>query len=66
MALVFIVGLGEACKALSFQLARIWNFKKMRRRTTVQTLLSLWIEVMAKVGLFTLLAFIFHLGLKTQ
>lgn len=58
MALVFIVGLGEACKALSFQLARIWNFKKMRGRTTVQTLLSLWIEVMAKVGLFTLLAFI--------
>ena len=59
MALVFIVGLGETCKALSFQLARVWNFKKMRRRTTVQTLLSLCIEVMAKVGLFTLLAFIF-------
>ncbi|CAK9115024.1 unnamed protein product [Durusdinium trenchii] len=59
MALVFVVGLGEACKALSFQLARLWNFKKMRRRIHVQTLISLCIEVMAKVGLFALLAFSF-------
>ena len=59
LALVFVVGLGESCKALSFHLARFWNFRLMRRRHTFQSLTSICIEVMAKVGLFALLAFIF-------
>lgn len=50
MALVFMVGLGESCKAIAFQLARLWNFHRLRRRLTVQTLISLCIEVMAKAG----------------
>jgi len=59
MALVFIVGLGEACKALAFQLTRLFNFRLMRRRYLMQTLVALFIESLAKVGIFTLLAFLF-------
>lgn len=59
LALVFIVGLGESCKGMSFQLARIWNFRLMRTRQAFQSLVSLCIEVMAKVGVFVILAFIF-------
>ena len=59
LALVFIVGLGEACKAMSFQLARVWNFRLMRTRHTVQSLISLCVEVMAKVGVFVILGFVF-------
>lgn len=59
MALVFIVALGEMCKALSFQLTRLFNFRLMRRRYLMQTTVALCIESLAKVGAFTLLAFLF-------
>lgn len=59
MALVFIVALGEMCKALSFQLTRLFNFRLMRRRYLMQTMVALCIESLAKVGAFTLLAFLF-------
>eukprot|EP00439_Symbiodinium_sp_Y106_P003022 s882_g1.t1 len=72
MALVFIVALGEMCKALSFQLTRLFNFRLMRRRylmlgcrlpgipsLLMQTTVALCIESLAKVGAFTLLAFLF-------
>ena len=59
LALVFMVGLGEACKALSYQLARVWNFRLMRTRYSFQSLTSLIIEVLGKVGVFVILGFIF-------
>lgn len=59
LALVFMVGLGEACKALSYQLARVWNFRLMRTRYSFQSLVSLIIEVLGKVGIFVILGFIF-------
>lgn len=59
LALVFIVGLGESCKAMSFQLARVWNFRLMRNRQKFQSLVDLCIEVMAKVGVFVILGFVF-------
>ncbi|CAE7246796.1 unnamed protein product [Symbiodinium pilosum] len=59
LALIFVVLLGEACKALAALLAKLWNFKYMRRRQYMQAMLSLFIEVLAKVGVFSLLAFIF-------
>eukprot|EP00438_Fugacium_kawagutii_P013964 Skav202192 [mRNA] locus=scaffold191:13755:17530:- [translate_table: standard] len=59
LALVFIVALGEACKAISFQLARVWNFRLMRNRQKFQALVDLCIEVMAKVGVFVILGFVF-------
>ncbi|CAE7317553.1 unnamed protein product [Symbiodinium sp. CCMP2456] len=59
LALIFVVLLGEACKAVAAALAKLWNFKYMRRRQYVQAMLSLFIEILAKVGVFSLLAFIF-------
>eukprot|EP00931_Biecheleriopsis_adriatica_P024487 TRINITY_DN15243_c0_g1_i4.p1 TRINITY_DN15243_c0_g1~~TRINITY_DN15243_c0_g1_i4.p1 ORF type:complete len:838 (+),score=113.72 TRINITY_DN15243_c0_g1_i4:26-2515(+) len=51
--------LGEASKGVSFHLAKLWNFKHQRKRLYVQAMLSLIIEVVAKVGLFGLMAFYF-------
>eukprot|EP00435_Cladocopium_sp_Y103_P065848 s2112_g27.t2 len=61
LALVFVV-LGEVCKGLASQLAKLWNFKYMRQRQYVQAMLSLGIEVLAKVGVFSLIAFVFLPG----
>jgi len=62
LALVFVVLLGEVCKGLASQLAKLWNFKYMRQRQYVQAMLSLGIEVLAKVGVFSLIAFVFLPG----
>ncbi|CAJ1350085.1 unnamed protein product [Effrenium voratum] len=62
LALVLVVLLGEVCKALAMQLAKLWNFKYMRRRQYMQAMLSLFIEVLAKVGLFSMMAFVFLPG----
>ncbi|CAK9043835.1 PDZ domain-containing protein [Durusdinium trenchii] len=62
LALVFVVLLGEVCKVLALHLAKLWNFKYMRQRQYLQAMLSLGIEVLAKVGVFSLIAFVFLPG----
>eukprot|EP00913_Durusdinium_trenchii_P019355 g18195.t1 len=54
--------LGEVCKVLALHLAKLWNFKYMRQRQYLQAMLSLGIEVLAKVGVFSLIAFVFLPG----
>eukprot|EP00930_Biecheleria_cincta_P055304 TRINITY_DN41632_c0_g1_i1.p1 TRINITY_DN41632_c0_g1~~TRINITY_DN41632_c0_g1_i1.p1 ORF type:complete len:931 (+),score=121.67 TRINITY_DN41632_c0_g1_i1:30-2822(+) len=59
MAIIFMVLLGELCKAVTTALVNLRNFEKMRDRQVSEDLLSLLIEALGKVGFFMLLAFAF-------